>query len=58
MALKFYTSVAKGLKLKVRKFFFFGGGRGREVLPTFIEITGGKSWCGEPFVPPILNMVK
>ena len=32
--LKFYTSVAKGLKLKVRK---FGG-----LNPTFVEFTGEK----------------
>ena len=31
MALKFYTSVAKGLKLKVRKFY--------ELIPTFVEVT-------------------
>ena len=32
--LKFYTSVTKGLKLKVRKFL--------ELIPTFIEVTGEK----------------
>ena len=32
MALKFYTSVAKGLKLKVRN---FGG-----LIPVFSEVTG------------------
>ena len=32
--LKFYTSVAKGLKLKVRKFWW--------IIPTFVEITGEK----------------
>ena len=58
MALKFYTSVAKGLKLKVRKFW--------ELTPIFVEITGEKlvggagggegegGLCG----PPILNRVK
>ena len=41
MTLKFYTSVAKGLKLKVRK---FGG-----LCPTFVEVTWEKvvSWGGE-----------
>ena len=34
MTLKFYTGVAKGSKLKVRKFW--------ELIPTFIEVTGGK----------------
>ena len=34
MTLKFYTSVAKGLKLKVRKIL--------GMIPTFIEVTGGK----------------
>ena len=32
MGLKFYTSVTKGLKLKVRKFL--------ELILTFIEVTG------------------
>ena len=32
--LKFYTSVAKGLKLKVRNFL--------ELIPTFVEVTGEK----------------
>ena len=49
MNLKFYTSVAKGLKLKVRKFW--------ELIPTFVEVTGGKL-VGGPFWPPILNKVK
>ena len=31
MDLKFYTSVAKGLKLKVRKFWL--------LIPTFVEVT-------------------
>ena len=57
MTLKFYTSVAKGLKLKVRK---FGG-----LCPTFVEVTwekvvvvvggGGGGGCG---CLPILNRVK
>ena len=34
MALKSYTNVAKGLKLKVRKFL--------GLLPTFVEVTGEK----------------
>ena len=34
MALKFYTSVTKGLKLKVRKFW--------GVTPMFVEVTGEK----------------
>ena len=34
MALKFYTSVAKGLKLIVKKFW--------ELIPTFVEVTGEK----------------
>ena len=32
--LKFYTSVEKGLKLKVRNFL--------ELIPTFVEVTGEK----------------
>ena len=34
MALKFYASMAKGLKLEVRKFW--------ELIPTFVEIIGKK----------------
>ena len=34
MNLKFYTSVEKGLKLKVRKFY--------GQVPTFVEVTAGK----------------
>ena len=34
MALKFYTIVATGLKLKVRKFF--------GLIPTFLKVTGEK----------------
>ena len=47
--LKFCTSVAKGLKLKVRKFW--------GPNPTFVEVTGEKL-VGGPFWPPILNRVK
>ena len=52
MALKFYTSVAKELKLKVRKFW--------GLIPTFVEVTGEK--LVGLFAPPlpflILNRVK
>ena len=41
--LKLYTSVVKGLKLKVRKFW--------ELTPTFVEVTG-------VFLPPPPNRVK
>ena len=34
MTLKFYTSLAKGLKLKVRKFW--------KLTPTFVEVAGSK----------------
>ena len=34
MALKFYTSVGKGLELKVRKFW--------GLIPIFVEVAGGK----------------
>ena len=50
MALKFYTSGKKGLKLKVTKKF-------EGLIPTFIEVTGEKL-VGEPFWPTILNRVK
>ena len=43
MNLKFYTSVAKGLKLKVRKFW--------GLITTLVEVTG------EKLVPPILSRV-
>ena len=39
MTLKFYTSVAKGLKLKVRKIC--------GLSPTFVEVTGEKLVGGE-----------
>ena len=42
MALKFYTSVAKGLKLKVRKFL--------GLTSTFVEITREKL-IGSVFAP-------
>ena len=48
--LKFYTSVAKGLKLKVRKFW--------GPNPTFVEVTGEKLVGGSFLDPPILNRVK
>ena len=50
--LKFCTSVAKGLKLKVRMFW------GQN--PTFVEVTGEKLVWGflPPPPPPILNRVK
>ena len=41
--LKFCTSVAKGLKLKVRKFC--------GPTPTFVEVTGEKMVGGGPFCP-------
>ena len=44
ISLKFYSSVAKELKLKVRKFW--------ELIPTFIEVTGEKLVGGEAFCPP------
>ena len=49
--LKFYTIVAKGLKLKVKKFW--------GLIPTFVEVTGEKL-VGMAFLPspiPILNGV-
>ena len=49
VTLTFYTSVAKGLKLKLRKFF--------GLSPTFVEVTGEKLL--ERRSPPlILNRVK
>ena len=48
--LKFYTSVAKGLKLKVRKFW--------GLIPTFVEVAGEKLVGGESFLPHILNRLK
>ena len=45
---KFYTSLSKALKLKVRKFW--------SLIPTFVEVTGEKLverpfWCPTP--PPL-----
>ena len=48
MDLNFYTSVEKGLKVKVRKIL--------GLIPKFIELTGEKMVKG-PFCP-ILNSVK
>ena len=50
--MKFYTSVAKGLKLKVRKFW--------GLIRTFVEVTGGKLDRGGGFLAraPIQNRVK
>ena len=45
----FYTSVAKGLKLKVRKL--------GSLTPTFVEVTGEKLVEGLFGTPPILNRV-
>ena len=49
-SLKFYTSMAKRLKLKVRKFW--------GLIPTFVEVTGEKLVGGHFTLPPILNRVK
>ena len=43
MALKFYTSMTKGLKLKVRKF--------EGLIPTFEDVTGKKTGRGA-YLPP------
>ena len=45
--MKFYTSVAKGLKLKVRKFW--------GLIPTFVEVTG-KILVGGLFDPPLISL--
>ena len=48
--LKFYTSLSKGLKLKVRKFW--------GLILTFVEVTGEKLvGVGVVFLPPILIRV-
>ena len=47
--LKFYTSVLKRLKLKVRKFW--------ELTLTFVETTGKKTGREGLFAPAILNKV-
>ena len=48
MPLKFYTSMAKGLKLKERKFL--------ELIHTFVEVTRNKlvwwPFCTPPTPPP------
>ena len=51
MTLKFYANVAKGLKLKARKFW--------GLVPMFVEVTGEKL-VGEVFLlpVPILDRVK
>ena len=49
MALKFYTSVTKGLKLKVRKSW--------GLTPAFVEVAGGKTDRGAFLPPLILNRV-
>ena len=51
MALKFYTSVTKRLKLKVRKFL--------GLIPTFVKVSGEKLVKGAFCLPhpPILNRV-
>ena len=48
--LKFYTSVAKRLKLKVRKFW--------RLIPTFLEVIGEKLVGGRRLFAPILDTVK
>ena len=51
--LKLYTTVAIGLKLKVRKFL--------GLIPVYVEVTGEKLVWGAVFAPPpppILNRVK
>ena len=56
MALKFYANVARGLKLKIKKILV--------VIPTFLEVTGGKLVRGAFLLhhhaphPRILNRVK
>ena len=55
MTLKFYTSVAKGLKLKVRK--------SRGLIPVFVEVTGeklvgrgeGDTYCPSPSIIVLKN---
>ena len=49
MVLKFYTSLAKVLKLKVRKFW--------KLIPTFVEVTEEKL-VGRPFCSVIMNRVR
>ena len=49
MALQFDTSVAKGLKVKVRK--------NLELILKFLEVTGKNQWGKGLFGRPILNRV-
>ena len=44
MSLKVYTSVARGLKLKIRKFW--------DQIPTFVEVTEEKLVGAGFFAPP------
>ena len=50
ITLKFYTSVVKGLKLKIRNFW--------GISPAFVEVAGEKLVVGDLCDPPILNRVK
>ena len=50
MTLKLYTSVAKGLKLEVRK--------NSGLIPTFVKVTEKKLVGVGCFLPPVLNRVK
>ena len=51
MALKFHSSLEKGLKIKVRMFL--------EIIPMFVEVTGEKLVGERPFWrTTILNWVK
>ena len=53
MALKFCTSVAKGVKLKVKEFL--------ELISTVVEVTGKKMVGGLfalPLLPSILSRIK
>ena len=45
MTLKFYTSLAKGLKLKVRKFW--------KLTPTFVEVARSKPAGGVTLALPV-----
>ena len=49
IALKFHTSAAKGLKLKVIVFC--------KLIPEFVKVTGEKL-VGELLVPPIMDRAK
>ena len=49
IALKFHTNVARGLKLKVRKFW--------RLIPTFVEVVGEKMAGSFSSPTPILNRV-